>query len=151
MINKIELSAALSALATNSSIDKVTGTLSGAASNISTADLATVVAGLMTNIVAFRFGTISSIAAGEYKDITLLNGGIFIINHNGTGICASVVVTYGGIYPIGRTRHVSVGSDTSLSDSGKNNINISKNGSNKIRITSDIDITDIYYLLLGEK
>lgn len=46
MINKIELSAALSALATNSSIDKVTGTLSGAASNISTADLATVVAGL---------------------------------------------------------------------------------------------------------
>lgn len=43
-IQKIELSAALNSLATQTSIDKVTGMLGGAAANISKADLATVVA-----------------------------------------------------------------------------------------------------------
>lgn len=44
MIQKIELSAALNSLATQSNIDKVTGMLGSSAANISKADLATVVA-----------------------------------------------------------------------------------------------------------
>lgn len=47
MIQKIELSSALNSLATQSNIDKVTGMLGSSAANISKADLATVVAGIM--------------------------------------------------------------------------------------------------------
>lgn len=50
MIQKIELSAALNSLATQSNIDKVTGMLGSSAANISKADLATVVAGLIKKI-----------------------------------------------------------------------------------------------------
>lgn len=46
-IQKVELSSALNSLATQSSIDKVTGMLGGAAANISKADLAKVVAGVI--------------------------------------------------------------------------------------------------------
>ena len=46
-IQKIELSAALNSLATQTNIDKVTGMLGSSAANISKADLATVVAGLL--------------------------------------------------------------------------------------------------------
>lgn len=76
MINKIELSAALSALATNSSIDKVTGTLSGAASNISTADLATVVAGILSQGKIDSTTVDSTIKTGIYvHDGALMTGG----------------------------------------------------------------------------
>lgn len=46
-IQKIELSAALNSLATQTNIDKVTGMLGSSAANISKADLATVVAGII--------------------------------------------------------------------------------------------------------
>lgn len=51
-IQKIELSAALNSLATQSNIDKVTGMLGSSAANISKADLATVVAGVIKGKVA---------------------------------------------------------------------------------------------------
>lgn len=109
------------------------------------------VADLMKKIVAFKYGTISSLSAGGYYDLQIANGGILIINHNGTGTCVACVVTYGGIYPIGKARHASVSGDSSISDSGKVNINVSKGGGNFVRITSNVELSNIYYLLLGEK
>lgn len=63
MIQKIELSAALNSLATQSNIDKVTGMLGSSAANISKADLATVVAGIVQNhVIGLAAGATHEIA-----------------------------------------------------------------------------------------
>ncbi len=60
-IQKIELSAALNSLATQSNIDKVTGMLGSSAANISKADLATVVAGILRYSINIQAGSVNYI------------------------------------------------------------------------------------------
>ena len=88
-IQKIELSAALNSLATQTDIDKVTGMLGTSAANISKADLATVVAGLL-NPLTYK-GWTSDINANDLQ-IGIVYGGARLTNFPVASSCYIVTI-----------------------------------------------------------
>ena len=91
-IQKIELSAALNSLATQSNIDKVTGMLGSSAANITKTDLATVVAG---QSIFNKFLTPYTNAVGTVDEINKVR----LCEYTGIGVYLCII--YGTDNPNG--------------------------------------------------
>ena len=90
-MEKIELSAALQNLATQTNIDKVTGVYNGVPANIAKADLASVVAGVMGSPVSNK----GLLLEDPSTFSTANKNGIYEINYNSNGMSVDTGLTDG--------------------------------------------------------
>ena len=110
----------------------------------------------MAEQMKFEYGTlgIASLFINESIEFNYNQGGLLVV-FSSQGISGSFQTTYGGLYPVGKVRRVSVDGDESNSDSSGTtrttliDISFIEGGKLKITKVGAMGSSDVNYIFLG--